>query len=210
MIYLTKIELDAETVARKRFFDVYHWHKAVWELFPGRPDAERDFLFRLDQKQVGYRLLVLSQDEPRNPEWCDSKNFAVKNIPSSFLAQKHYLFDLRANPTRKIKKVKEDGSFTDNGKRIVLTKLDDQIAWIKRKAKSSGFSVVEDPKLVIEPAQNYGFIKDKKSPGLHVGVRFKGTLEVTDHALFAESFRKGIGSAKGFGFGMLLLQPIQL
>lgn len=34
-------------------------------------------------------------------------------------------------------------------------------------------------------------------------VRFDGILTVTDQALFRTTLEKGIGSAKGFGFGLL-------
>ena len=39
----------------------------------------------------------------------------------------------------------------------------------------------------------------------HVAVRFDGLLEVTDPVKFLETLRAGIGSAKGFGFGLLSL-----
>jgi CRISPR system Cascade subunit CasE len=36
-------------------------------------------------------------------------------------------------------------------------------------------------------------------------VRYDGLLEVTDPVKFLETLRAGIGSAKGFGFGLLSL-----
>jgi CRISPR system Cascade subunit CasE len=44
--------------------------------------------------------------------------------------------------------------------------------------------------------------------GLHNAVEFRGILTVTDPARFRETFARGIGSAKGFGFGMLALAPV--
>ncbi|NLG15041.1 MAG: type I-E CRISPR-associated protein Cas6/Cse3/CasE, partial [Lentisphaerae bacterium] len=37
-----------------------------------------------------------------------------------------------------------------------------------------------------------------------------GILEVVERDSFTKGFSQGIGSAKGFGFGLLMLQPIQL
>ena len=37
----------------------------------------------------------------------------------------------------------------------------------------------------------------------HFAVKFEGELVVTDPTRFAETLKNGIGSAKGFGFGLL-------
>ncbi len=42
-----------------------------------------------------------------------------------------------------------------------------------------------------------------------VAVDFSGMLTVTDRDAFMYAFNNGIGTAKAFGFGMLMLQPIQ-
>jgi CRISPR-associated protein Cas6/Cse3/CasE subtype I-E len=44
--------------------------------------------------------------------------------------------------------------------------------------------------------------------GKHVSVDFQGILNVTNQDRFKKAFCKGIGSAKAFGFGLLMLQPI--
>jgi CRISPR system Cascade subunit CasE len=38
-------------------------------------------------------------------------------------------------------------------------------------------------------------------------VEFQGVLELTDPAIFHETFARGIGSAKAFGFGLIVLAP---
>jgi CRISPR system Cascade subunit CasE len=169
-------------------------------------------LFRVDTVTSGFRLLILASQEPIRPEWCPDNMWAVTRLKPGFLDHRFYRFDIRANPTKKIPKDDENGGRTKNGMRKTLTKLDDQIAWFNRKAKASGFSVLNDPPLFVEPAQDYRFIKKqiKGGPGLHVGVRFQGVLEVTDREEFKKAFVQGIGSAKGFGFGMLVIQPLNL
>ncbi len=52
--------------------------------------------------------------------------------------------------------------------------------------------------------------RKKGKPGYHGGVQFRGTLEVTDREYFSKTYQAGIGSAKSFGFGLLLLAPLNL
>jgi CRISPR system Cascade subunit CasE len=211
MPYLTKLEISHEIAGSRRLFDSYAWHKVAWECFPGMPDAKRDFLTRLDASKYLSRLYILSRKMPHKPDWCPEDCWADTAIPQKFLEQRHYRFDLRANPTRKIKKI-VDGEPRKNGKRVALTKQEDQKAWILRKTETCGFTILEEPALMIEPAQNYRFIKrmEQAEPGLHVGVRYSGILEVKDFELFQKAYLDGIGSAKGFGFGLMLLKPVVL
>ncbi|MCU0848440.1 MAG: type I-E CRISPR-associated protein Cas6/Cse3/CasE [Spirochaetes bacterium] len=212
MKYLSKAVIDCKTAARYRLFDVYAWHKAAWKAFPGEPDKTRDFLFRVDTVERGFRLFILALQEPMRPEWCPEDCWAVRELKNDFLDHNFYRFDIKANPTKKIPKTDDKGKRTKNGMRKALTILEDQINWFNRKAQESGFSVLDDPPLFIEPAQNYRFIKNqiKSDPGLHVGIRFQGVLEVIDREAFKKAFMMGIGSAKGFGFGMMVIQPLKL
>lgn len=213
MPFLTKMEIDHETAGMNMLFDHYAWHKAAWACFPDMPDAKRNFLTRLDASLNGFRLFILSDKAPKKPEWCpDSEDsWMPKEIPSEFLDQRYYRFDLLANPTKKIKK-EVNGVFTKNGKRVVLTKPEEQQAWLFRKAETAGFMVCNEPSLAVSPAVNYHFIKKagQIEPGLHVGVRYSGLLEVKNRELFHKAYFEGIGSAKGFGFGLLLLKPVVL
>jgi CRISPR system Cascade subunit CasE len=205
---LTKLEIDYETASIKIFSDLYSWHKTAWELFPGKPEAKRDFLTRLDVTANGFRLYVLSGSKPVKPEWCEYEAFSTKEIAPGFLGHTLYRFDLRANPTRKIKKLDSEGNVTKNGKRVALLGEKEQMDWLRRKAGENGFKVLENPKPVIDPAERNDFCKHN-TPGMHFGVRFTGALKVTDRKAFGEAFYNGIGSAKGFGFGLLLLKPVE-
>ncbi len=120
MSYLSKLEIDYETAARFRFNDIYRWHQASWDLFPDRFDANRDFLTRLDMSDRGFRLYVLSTIKSVRPEWCATDCFAVKEISPSFLHHTHYRFDLKANPTKKVKSFYDNGEEKKNGKRVAL------------------------------------------------------------------------------------------
>jgi len=45
------------------------------------------------------------------------------------------------------------------------------------------------------------------APGTLTSVEFAGVLTVTDPVKFHETFTHGVGSAKAFGFGLLVIAP---
>lgn len=117
-----------------------------------------------------------------------------------------FRFSLLANPTKKLVIRNPDGSRKKNGQRIALSKREDLINWIERKAAENGFTLdTRSLKTVPRPRQQ--FLKKGKS-GTHTATEFTGTLEVTDPAVFEQAAKRGIGTAKAFGFGMLCLVPL--
>ncbi len=207
MTWLARMLLHRDNLAQLRFLDNYDWHRAAWACFPGMPDADRDFLLRLDWLTEGCRLYVLSRNRPTRPDWCPATAWGVKEIAPSFLQHDVYTFDLVANPTRKVRTFAYDGSRTKNGKRLALVHEDEQRRWLVAKAEQHGFRLDESAPLAIDEIGPQPFVRKAKS-GTHFGVRFRGLLHVTDRELFIRTFHQGIGSAKAFGFGMLLLQPV--
>lgn len=209
MSWLAQIQIDHGTAAQRKLRDNYAWHQAIWEAFPGRSDEDRSFLFRVESRDDEITTYVLSHVEPDRPRWCPVEGWSVKQIKPEFLVHRHYRFDLRANATRKVTKLTPTGTPTKNGRRAVVAGEQELGGWLDRKAGQHGFRVVNSPPLQVDPRTDYPFRKGNIS-GLHVGVRFRGILEVTDSGRFTEAFRAGIGSAKAFGFGLLLLQPVRM
>ena len=210
MHYLSRAEIEHATAVRTGLHDNYAWHRAIWKAFPGRPQAKRDFLFRVKTVSDGFRLFVLGPTKPVCPQWCPDSAWASKEVSPGFLEHNSYQFDLLANPTKKVTKLGADGKPLKNSVRKVLTGQAEQREWLFRKAAASGFTVSTSHGISIDPAGRYSFSKNhgRQETGLHVGIRYLGVLEVTDRNAFKEAFTRGIGSAKGFGFGMLLIQPI--
>lgn len=207
MTWLARATLTRDEVAFSRLLDNYAWHKAAWKCFPGMPDAPRDFLLRIDRLNDGCRVYILSGPKPVRPDWCPSDGWAVKEIAPSFLDHERYRFDLLANPTRKLVVRNALGERHKNGKRVPLIHEDELRRWLKSKGEQHGFCLEDGMPLAMDKDGRHPF-RRRKDEILHVGVRFRGILAVTDRERFAVAFRKGVGSAKGFGFGMLLLEPI--
>ena len=205
MIWLARAYLSVWEAAQRELRDRYAWHKAVWNCFPGQPEAGRDFLTRLDELDGRFRLYLLARREPRRPDWCPAGSWSVKPVAPSFLEHERYRFDLLANPTRKVASLTSEGERRKNGRREALADPESRLAWLRAKAGAHGFALEAEPN--VGPSQNHVFYRQGK-PGLHVGVRFSGTLRVVERERFNAAFLGGIGSAKAFGFGMLLLQPL--
>ena len=208
MTHLTQVTLDFATAARLRLRDCYDWHQAVWKAFPGRDGEPRGFLTRLDQRREGFRLLIVSPMQPVRPDWCpaDAESWKTKPIPDAYFTRSRYAFQLCANPTKKISKEQSDGSLTKNGRRVPLRKREELVEWIKRKGEQGGFTVDEATLRTFSRGREY--FERHGQPGLHSAVEFQGALTVTDPAKFHETFTRGIGSAKAFGFGLLVIAPV--
>lgn len=210
MTHLTQVTVDFATAARQQFRDSYAWHRAVWEAFPGRDRELRDFLTRLDQRPDGFRLLIVSPEPPVRPDWCppDAESWKTKPIPAAYFTRRRYAFQLCANPTKKIRKELPDGSRTKNGRRVPLRTCEELVAWIQRKGDQGGFTVDESTLRTFSRGREYFEKKKTGQSGLHSAVEFAGVLTVTDPAEFHKSFTVGIGSAKAFGFGLLVIAPV--
>jgi CRISPR system Cascade subunit CasE len=226
-LHLTQILVPYELAIRQRKIrDRYDWHQHVWKGFAGiippnpdkghfakgtRPeDQERtppDFLCRIDEVDDCYRLLVLSAAPPHRPDWCPTDCFGTKVIPDDFFAHPRYRFSLLANPTKKLRVDNADGSRKKNGRRVPLTRHEDLVAWLERKASAGGFTLNLDSLRTLPRGREF-FHKDGAAHGTHSAVEFQGELTVTDPAQLRATVADGIGSAKAFGFGLLVLAPL--
>ena len=229
MSWLAHMEIDAEIARTEKIWDSYAWHKRLWEgCFPDAPNAKRDFLTRIDQLEGAYRIWILAKRKPVRATWCPDEGFSIKEIAPSFLSHRYYAFDLRANPVKTIVQRGPNGETLlrangkrMNGKRVPVVKPKELRVWLERKGRArcrdqdtgldvpGGFRIVDEKPLEISPMVENHFRKKGQS-GYHGGVQFRGTLEVTDPKEFVETYHSGIGSAKSFSFGLLLLAPINL
>jgi len=211
--YLTRALIGSRTVYARGLHDAYDWHQLVWKAFPGRDGEVRDFLTRLDDKPSGTQLLIISPTEPTRPDWLSEQDeWESKAIPLSFFQPRRYRFQLHANPT--IKRVVRDASGVrkKGGKREAIKGEAELRAWLQRKGEAGGFRLPDSvPPEVFSDVSFFSKRPKTGQPmnGTHGAVDFSGILEVTDPALFfTHTFTKGIGTAKAFGFGLLVLAPL--
>lgn len=193
MTYLSQTLIPQADALHAGCVDGYAWHRAIWETFPDRPDADRDFLFRVDPANRAFRVLLLSSAKPAPLPWL---TWQTKAVSPAFLEHAAYRFQLKANPTMRR---------SSDGRRLGIydeTRLRD---WMVRKAGENGFRLADD--LVVGAPMDEIFVRHG-ARGKHVAIDFTGVLEVADRDRFQAAFTHGIGAAKSFGFGLLMLQPL--
>lgn len=180
--------------------------------------ADSGFLFRVDPDAPG-RAVILVQSALK-PDWDYAFHNAgyllaappdKKQFEPSFTTGQRLRFRLLANPTRRLSKhsLEADGKPVKQesiGKRVPVP-ADRILDWLIRHAETGGFSVASDS-VTTQPGYIYvNKTRDGKGQRLR-SVRFDGTLEVTDADKFCDTLVHGIGSGKGFGFGLLSVAPL--
>lgn len=86
-------------------------------------------------------------------------------------------------------------------KRVALLTAGEQRTWLSRAGTRAGFTVLNADVHRSEPLP---LRKQGVAMCVHA-VTFTGQLRVTDPAAFQNAVRRGLGPAKGFGLGLLLL-----
>lgn len=176
--------------------DAYALHRLVWRFFPGM--GKRRFLYRADYAPGGARLCMLSPLPPQCPDDLPQDRLCCAAVPPDFHRTRDYRFCLRANPTKR--------SPEPHGRRLPLTDNDELLRWLRRKGEQGGFLPGEDVRAV--PEAPLPFCKPGCAPALHHSVQFCGSLSVRDPETFRRAREHGFGSAKSFGFGLMLLTPL--
>ncbi|MBQ9812449.1 MAG: type I-E CRISPR-associated protein Cas6/Cse3/CasE [Thermoguttaceae bacterium] len=203
--YLTQGVVSNVDAAKRRLKDRYDWHQYLWKFFPGvELGSEHEFLWRIDRKDVCCILWLLSEKKPDVAE--APGRWATKEVADTFLTHRRYEFSLCANPTVMRVVRLEDGSRRKNGRRTAIYDRNELEKWLSDKGTNGGF-VIE--RLTFDPPTKDYFFKSKDQKGVHSNVEFRGVLNVVDSEKFTAAWKTGIGPAKGFGFGLLLLNPIE-
>lgn len=173
----------------------YEIHKRLWKAFPDRPDADRPFLFNLQWSRPGNnaRALMLSLIKPAS----DKLEPGVKMLrtkPMSFDGLKSgdiLRFTLTANPVKRLNVERC---------RVPLTRDDQRLAWLAKKLEDCA----EILEAQITSTKILHFRKGHRL-GKLATVTFSGLLKVTNQHAFLDKLKTGIGPAKAFGCGLMLV-----
>ena len=193
--FLCQTEVPWAWALKHGLGDPYKLHQWIWKALPDDPDACRDFLFRSDVKGGILRILLLSE---RVPAAGGDATWKTTEVSGTFLGHGTYRFQLRANPTFR--------RASDHRRLAIFDEMKIR-DWFERKFAGAGCEVRD---LETTAPRKILF---RKGDGTHLGtvcfVDASGILAVRDESAFRTAFDAGIGPAKGFGFGLLLLQPVQ-
>lgn len=214
----------ARVAAHERLHGPYEDHQWLWRWLPVDPEARRDFLFRRHESPDGVRYYLLSSRPP--VEHLGSWSALTRPYAPQIEPGDRFMFELRANPTvrhdRDGKSRRHD--VVMNAKRMALdehgltrwSELADEhrpsqsslvrtacAGWLARRADRLGFAV-DDTTLMVE---GYAQHRERPTGDLRFStVDFTGELTVLDPEAFRVALNHGIGSAKAFGCGLLLIR----
>lgn len=211
--------------ARRDLADPYQLHSTLCRAFsePEHPCPENAFLWRLEPERdpVGHpRILVQSRNQPCWDRIGTEDWFARNPDPALDLIRRlgldalktgtAFRFRLRANPC-----------VTRQGKRLGLMRLEDQVAWIRKKGiEQHGFELWSNPGFDLGDAENRcldlrvsqdQMLRGCPRSGREIrvfSVLFEGRLTVADPDRFREALLRGIGHGKALGLGLLSVVPI--
>lgn len=209
--------------AHQRAIGPYAEHQWLWHFFPAAENSPRDFLFRRMDIDGLPRFYLVSKRSPQllNGAWrVQTREYSPRLAAGAFLR-----FDLRANPvvtiSRDGKSARHDVVMQEK-KRLLAErglacwnqwKGNDRPAlhelvsdtcgqWLFSRSPRLGFEIVQESLLVEAYTQH----AEKKGSLRFSSVDFSGVLRVTDAAAFSDALYVGIGHAKAFGCGLLLVR----
>ncbi len=197
-MFLARLQLNQSRVTVNWAANPYRVHQRLRMAYPNDPRL----LFRIeDLSDIGGTQIIIQSH--MEPDWTAFDEFHVllrppehKPFNPQVQAGRSYRFRLLANPT-----VKRDG------KRLSLFREGEQRAWLARKLADAGGEALGCV------TASRGLQRSRKNPQkdenqqTHLAVLFEGVLGVTNPDKLLEAVMNGIGSAKGYGFGLLSLAP---
>jgi CRISPR system Cascade subunit CasE len=200
---LSRLTMNRSPRARAWIGNAYRVHQRLMMGCDGDPRL----LFRIDEAMDpdDFRPAQILVQSQHMPNWQAAfGDFPVLAGPAETRAYTltpvvgaQYRFRLMANPT-----VSRISAGDKRGRRMGVLREEDQRAWLLRKLTMAGLAPVDFA------VRDLGLRRSQKSGGstqTHLAVQFDGLGRCEDSETLASAMREGIGSAKGYGFGLLSL-----
>ena len=227
-MYFSRITLDpradTQRLAEMLCSNTYKEHQILWRFFEFDLNARRDFLYRqvIENGRIKYYLLSERQPVQNLDMWLIDP---PKKYSPRLETGQSFSFMLRANPvvtvvTQKGKrqrhdivmhhKIKIDYKHLPKNERPPLPQIvhESGITWLSEKAEKNGFCF--SPESVISDGykQHSSYSKSREKSIRYSTVDFQGVLTVTAPELFRKALYSGIGKAKAFGCGLMLIRHV--
>lgn len=219
-MYFSRLTLRADADPHKLVgLNGYREHQALWNLFAEDPDASRDFLFRRDEQHGQPRYYLVSAREPSDLHhlW----HVETKDYQPQLQAGQKLAFSLRANPV--ITRTNSEGRSkrndlvmdikaqtgwrkADPADRPALNDLIQQAGeqWLTGRQEKIGVHI---DRLVADGYHRHQSYKHRqKNPIRYSTLDLQGWLTVMDSEKLLFALLNGIGPAKAFGCGLLLVR----
>jgi CRISPR system Cascade subunit CasE len=216
-MFFSRIRIQETAASSGRFWSAfrspYSVHQAIWSLFGDRPDRERDFLYHVKETSGPPVVYALSAREPSNRDelWrVEAIDFAPKLHEGMRLG-----FLLRANPVRTREGKRHDVIMEEKHRLKAMPRAEWPLeaelvqeagaTWLAARSEKAGFRIHA---VRADTYRQHDFSKQRDGRRVRFStVDFTGLLEILDPiCFFREALSRGIGHAKGFGCGMILVR----
>ncbi|CAJ0780764.1 type I-E CRISPR-associated protein Cas6/Cse3/CasE [Ralstonia chuxiongensis] len=230
--YLSRIVVPATALRSEPSLmaagDAYRDHALMWKLFPGEPDAKRDFLFRVETGAGGHLLYYLLS-ERRPQSWDTVVRVESKPYAPKLDAGEWVHFSLRANPV--VAKARENGQRSRRHDVLMAAKTEAKtkgassadiragmacaaVDWLTRRAPAWGLEINADEVQVDAYLQHT--LQSKGRRMQFSSVDYQGMARVTDGEKLVQALlgrpvagsHSSLGHALGFGCGLLLVKRL--
>jgi len=231
-----KLDLSYKQIMAMGDLNPYGQHQALWRLFdlPKQEIKDKaDFLFRFEidkQNKLPVFYVISCKKLPSDQEgiW-DIKS---KRYDPDILEGDRFLFKLRINPVVTKKPAEPDPNPKKRKRHDVVmeakTILKNEgvphekwpqinelihnagIKWLRKRSSENGFVFSDEDEhgeVRADGYQMYQFFKNKKNVRFS-SLDFTGILTVTDPSIFKKILFTGLGPAKGFGCGLMLVRRV--
>ena len=165
--------------------NLYRLHQEIWgKVLQRPPEASRDFLYSFAESDFHPGLIVTLRSH-NLPDTLPKKRIEpTMNEPA-------LSFTLRANATQR----------DESGKYRAIRGQQPLTQWLKQQGERNGFHPT-----TTHCTQRARTLQQRgKRPITLNDVLYSGTLTITQPTLFNQALEKGIGRARGFGYGMVQL-----
>lgn len=191
----------------------YAEHQWLWRFFPSAEGAPRDHIFRRSDQGQSMRFYVVSKraPEPFSEAW----SVRTKPYAPQLQAGDELEFELKANPvvTRQHegkhkrhdvvmdakRRAQAEGIAPASGYALLRSAC---AAWLQSQGSRHGFGFDEEDLSVDCYAQHAA----KQGQLRFSSVEFRGRLTVTQPEAFQAMLVNGLGHAKAFGCGLMLVR----
>jgi CRISPR system Cascade subunit CasE len=226
-MYMSRISLKSDANKNPAFWrsleDIYKMHRVLWSLFADSDDRKRDFLYRCEEKRGAVVFFDVSDREPHDTRglW----HIESKSYQPQLNAGQRLTFVLRANPIRSKKdadkrqhrhdvimeaktRLKQAGQLEGDRPPENEIVQEEGYRWLATRALQYGFAVNE-AEVRVDGYRQHRFLKPKGSHQVRFStIEITGMLTVADPELFREALNHGVGPAKGFGCGLMLVRRV--
>ncbi len=224
-MYMSRIRLRKDISTRGPFWqrvgDSYQVHQWIWRLFPEGESNKRPFLYRQEAHSGLPAFYAVSDIAPEDPDgiW----HVEWKMYHPKIREGEQYLFSLRANPVRAKRdaegRLHRHDIVMEEKKRLEKEGVDREewppeadlvqeqgLAWLSARAERCGFSLA-DGHVRTDGYRQHRFYRPKGNQHVRLSsLDFSGLLTVINRDCFGKSLTEGIGPAKSFGCGLLLIK----